>query len=560
MMKVKNYFSMEKPATLIVTLRMAILAVALAVASWKGLRAELTSQNPVFFTLAGLFTANLFLLIPFRKSEPPAWMVMLQLSLDTILVSFVILLTGGLSSPFGYLYLPVIFITGIALGTLPSLAIGGISVVSHGTMLIIASYFNNHQDSYSLITLNTSVLLFAAGAVIILTKLIRNWIEQTLTSVEEKTLENADLTKKAEESHAKLSVLEESIRKQEAFARRIAEHSADLSSLGEAENFFRSESLIMRKVFSIVEKVASSDATVLIQGESGTGKEKIARAIHHLGDRSSKPFIPVNCGAIPSELIESELFGHKKGSFTGAISDNPGLVRSSNGGTLFLDEIGDLPLSMQVKLLRVLQEKSVRPVGSSDDISVDVRIIAATHRNIKERVRTGEFREDLFYRLNVVQLTLPPLRERREDIPLIIKQIANKFLPAGQELVMSPAAKEKLLHYGYPGNIRELENILERAWVLGGGAVLPEHVPGEESSNQVASDNSSIRKTTQIIEAEEVEFPCKLDDLLGVVEKHYLKLSLEKADTKKEAASLLGMNFRSFRYRLEKFGIDAGED
>src|SRR6185369_17124387 len=224
----------------------------------------------------------------------------------------------------------------------------------------------------------------------------------------------------------------------------------------------------MARIRSVIERVAHSDTTLLITGESGTGKEIVARALHARSGRRDKRFVAINCGAIPEHLIESELFGHVRGAFTGAVADRPGCFRAADGGTLFLDEIGELPLHLQVKLLRVLQERTFRPVGSETNVAVDVRIIAATNRDLAAKVQGGTFREDLYYRLNVITIDLPPLRDRREDIPLLVRHFLRQFsgLHGRHVARFSVAAGRALLQHHYPGNIRELENIVEHAVAL----------------------------------------------------------------------------------------------
>jgi two-component system, NtrC family, response regulator PilR len=310
----------------------------------------------------------------------------------------------------------------------------------------------------------------------------------------------------------------------------------------------------LRGVYQVIAKVSNSDATVLVSGESGTGKEVTARFIHDSGNRRSEAFVPVNCGAIPESLIESELFGHKRGAFTGAHADHFGLFRQADRGTIFLDEIGELPLLLQTKLLRVLQERIVRPVGGEKDIPIDVRIIAATNKDLSLMVKKGTFREDLFYRLKVVDIHLPPLRERKDDIPLLINRISHKLLTKGEPSPqISTAALHILMEHHYPGNVRELENIIERALVLGGEVILPEHLPSDLSSYSPEGG-----RETHIVESD-LTFPINLEELLASVEKRYLLLALERTKgARKKAASLLGLNFRSFRYRLTKFGLGAG--
>jgi len=309
----------------------------------------------------------------------------------------------------------------------------------------------------------------------------------------------------------------------------------------------------MKEIFGLIRKVAPSGSSVMILGESGTGKELVARAIHATSPRSAKPFVAVNCGAIPETLIESELFGHKKGSFTGAVADRPGLFEQADGGTLFLDEIGELPLAMQTKLLRVLQEREFRRVGDTVVRKTDVRILTASNRDLDDQVKTGGFREDLFYRVNVMQIVLPPLRERLEDIPLLVDTFFRKFsraAPLGE--VITPTALKALMNYPFPGNIRELENIVERSLILDSTVISESNLP-----QQVVSGSAPCL-------CAEVSIPeggIALEPLLENLEKQYLLKALERTSgAKKKAAELLGMSFRSFRYRLAKFGLDTGEE
>jgi two-component system response regulator PilR (NtrC family) len=306
-------------------------------------------------------------------------------------------------------------------------------------------------------------------------------------------------------------------------------------------------------VFGLVQRVAPSDTTVMVTGESGTGKELVARAIHNRSMRSNGRFVPVNCGAIPENLMESQFFGHLKGSFTGADRNHEGFFQQAHGGTLFLDEVAELPLAMQVKLLRVLQEKQVRPVGSEHEIKVDVRIISATHRDLNVYIATGRFREDLYYRLNVVNIGLPPLRDRKEDIPLLLEYHLRNFKGGAELPMIHPETLACLKDYNYPGNVRELQNIVERAIVLGGNAILPEHLPGSVRYGL----EKSAKHETDVIELPSVILPCKLDNVLEELEKLYIERALEKGfGSRKEAARLLGINARSLRYRLQKFGFD----
>ena len=312
----------------------------------------------------------------------------------------------------------------------------------------------------------------------------------------------------------------------------------------------------IEKLKKQIKKVSRSLAPVFICGESGTGKELAARAIHYEGVRSEAPFVPVNCGAIPKELMESEFFGHKKGSFTGATSDKQGLFQAANGGTLFLDEVADLPLDMQVKLLRALQEKAIRPVGSDSEVSVDVRILSATHKDLQNEIEKERFRSDLFYRINVIQLSIPPLRERQEDIELLADHFLDRFsqsldLP---KAALNASALKKLKDYTFPGNIRELENILERAYTLCDEDVISAEdlqLMGESSPNVVNGQKADSNGYQQYD---------SIDDFLEEIEKDTILNALEKSKWNRTAAAKhLGISFRSFRYRLKKLGLDDSE-
>jgi two-component system response regulator PilR (NtrC family) len=303
------------------------------------------------------------------------------------------------------------------------------------------------------------------------------------------------------------------------------------------------ESAAISELRRMIDKVSRSQAPVHITGESGTGKELVARMIHEQGSRAGGPFLPVNCGAIPSELMESEFFGHKKGAFTGAVSDNKGLLPSAEGGTLFMDEIAELPLAMQVKLLRVIQEKSVRPVGGQEEVPVDVRILSATHKDLLALVAAGQFREDLFYRVNVIELHVPPLRERREDLPLLTDALLARLArDHGIDVPdLTAAARQKLAGYDFPGNVRELENILERAVALSGDAPI---------------DAGDIQlQVTRAAAADVGANP--LGDQLESVERAAITRALEEARYNKTAAAkALGLTLRALRYRMEKLGIN----
>ncbi|MCH9004018.1 MAG: sigma-54-dependent Fis family transcriptional regulator [Proteobacteria bacterium] len=295
----------------------------------------------------------------------------------------------------------------------------------------------------------------------------------------------------------------------------------------------------MHELRDMIDRVARSQAPVHISGESGTGKELVARLIHDSGPRAEGPFVPVNCGAIPAELMESEFFGHRKGSFTGAINDKAGLLQCAENGTLFLDEIADLPLSMQVKLLRVIQEKTVRPVGASKEETVDVRFLSATHKNLSAMVSAGEFREDLYYRINVIELNVPALRERGDDVLLLAEHILRRL---NESASLHEDTRAALLTYPMPGNVRELENMLERAVTLCASGV-------------IHPSDLRMRETTET-SAGSVP-PGKLGDQVEDVQRQAIVEALEKTRYNKTAAArLLGLSFRQLRYRIKKLGID----
>jgi two-component system, NtrC family, response regulator PilR len=310
----------------------------------------------------------------------------------------------------------------------------------------------------------------------------------------------------------------------------------------------------MDRLRELILRVARSQAPVHISGESGTGKELVARMIHASGPRADGPFVPVNCGAIPSELMESEFFGHKRGSFTGAVADKEGLIPSAEGGTLFLDEVADLPLHMQVKLLRVIQEKSVRPVGEQREAPIDVRIVSATHKNLAELVADAKFREDLYYRINVIEIRVPPLRERREDIrPLaeaILERLERRIGINGLQL--STEAWRALETYDYPGNVRELENVLERAATLSGsGTIEAEHI------RLRAAPRVSGAPAPVAIAARATEPAGGLSDQLEHLERDAIIKALEQTRYNKTAAAkLLGVSYRALRYRIQKLEIE----
>jgi two-component system response regulator PilR (NtrC family) len=316
------------------------------------------------------------------------------------------------------------------------------------------------------------------------------------------------------------------------------------------------DSAAMQQVRAMIAKLARSQAPVYISGESGVGKELVARLVHEQGPRAAGPFVPVNCGAIPAELMESEFFGHKKGSFTGAHADKEGLFQAANGGSLFLDEVADLPMHMQVKLLRVIQEKAVRPIGGRGEVPVDVRILSATHKNLAHLVEAGQFRQDLFYRINVIELQVPPLRERRGDVPELAKRILERLAQtAGTAVpVLQPAALEALSAYGFPGNVRELENILERAVALSdGGAIGADDLMIPRATAAASHFAPDMEEDDEPEGGEEGG----LDSYISNIEREaILKALNETRYNKTAAAKKLGITFRALRYKLKKLGID----
>jgi len=344
-------------------------------------------------------------------------------------------------------------------------------------------------------------------------------------------------------------VIEKALEKK-LLARENRRLKAELRNQGRDRSLL-GHSRAMQEVFELIAQVAETRTNVLIFGESGTGKELVARAIHEQSDRAGRPFVAINCGAIPENLLESELFGHAKGAFTGAVQAKEGLFEAASGGTLFLDEIGELSLPLQVKLLRALQEKSIRRLGDTDDRKIDVRIVSATNRRLEEEVIAGRFREDVYYRLNVIQLSLPPLRERREDIPVLAQHFIRRFSEEfGKEVEGLDAEAFALLgDYEFPGNVRELENLMERAVALARGPVIGRDLlPPTVLSREVAQV-AAPRVTSEGVD---------LEKLVADYERSLLLDALEMAGgVKKHAARLLGITFRSFRYRLEKLGLES---
>ncbi|MCI0352444.1 MAG: sigma-54 dependent transcriptional regulator, partial [Acidobacteriales bacterium] len=310
----------------------------------------------------------------------------------------------------------------------------------------------------------------------------------------------------------------------------------------------------MRAIFDLITTVAPQSSRVLITGESGTGKELVARAIHEHSARASAPFITINCGAFPETLLESELFGYTKGAFTGANENRQGLFQAAHGGTLFLDEVGNMSLAMQVKLYRVLQEQKVRPLGSTEEVDVDVRVITATNKDLEKEIAAGNFREDLFYRLSVIPIHLPPLRDRREDIPLLARAFLERFRKTMEKPVegIEPEAQRLLDAYEWPGNVRELENTIERAMALETGgkisvAVLPEKI------SQYSQDGGAARQAAgPLVPPEGVDFERAIQD----AERAYLLAALERArGVGTRAAELLRISYRSFKHYVKKYGV-----
>jgi two-component system response regulator PilR (NtrC family) len=327
------------------------------------------------------------------------------------------------------------------------------------------------------------------------------------------------------------------------------EYSAQVQLLGNTD--------VIDALRNKVAKLARSQAPVYISGESGSGKEVVARLIHANGPRSSQPFIPVNCGAIPSELMESEFFGHVKGSFTGAQENKLGLFEAAQDGTLFLDEVADLPLPMQVKLLRAIQEKAIRKVGSNEEIPINVRILSATHKDLTAEVTAERFRNDLFYRINVIELKVPPLRERKQDIPLLADFALSKLAEEWQmdKPTLSNEALNALSQYPFPGNVRELENTLERAFTLCDGIIINQQ---DLQLNNIKADETASNKNDFYQPRDITEAFGSLDDFLQNIEKEAIATALEKTRWNKTAAAeLLGLSFRQLRHRLKKLDMDS---
>jgi two-component system response regulator PilR (NtrC family) len=338
--------------------------------------------------------------------------------------------------------------------------------------------------------------------------------------------------------------------------RRLVEHAMRLSEDPTMDRRSRDvllgESDAMQQIRSTIVKLARSQAPVYIFGESGTGKELIAKLIHEKGPRRDRPFVPVNCGAIPGELMESEFFGHKKGSFTGANTDKQGLFQAADGGTLFLDEVAELPQHMQVKLLRAIQEKAVRPVGSQKEEPIDVRILSATHRDLAELVEEGNFRRDLYYRINVIQLRAPALRERPDDLPMLVDHVLDRIVGSSDTRPdLDDDALNALKQYSFPGNVRELENILERALTLSEGDTI------SVADLQLPEDPDTPAPALTHGDTPEPSGDFELEHYLGEIERDVITKALEKTRYNKTAAAqLLGISFRALRYRLKKLDME----
>jgi two-component system response regulator PilR (NtrC family) len=331
---------------------------------------------------------------------------------------------------------------------------------------------------------------------------------------------------------------------------------------------------VMQQVRVLIDKVARSMAPVLVQGESGTGKELVARAIHQVGQRAGGAFIAVNCGAIPEPLLEAEFFGYRKGAFTGANEDREGFFQAASGGTLFLDEIGDLPLAMQSKLLRVVQERAVRPVGTVAEVPLDVRIVSATHKDLGAEVAAGRFRQDLYYRLNVIQIRVPPLRERLDDLPLLCEAVLARV--AGESALaeaprLTGAALQALAGHAFPGNVRELENLLHRAVALSSGglidvadlglAVVPTDLPAAARTVASASEEPVVVSPAGAVAGEVRVVPGDLVAYLDEVEREVLVRALEHHRYNRTAAgAAMGLTLRQMRYRMARLGIQAASD
>lgn len=539
-------------------IRVILLSVTLALVTWGLFLSNTPIWDLGFAILAAIFGISAVQAVILRVFSARTWAMYFQLITDVILASAIFGFSQ--SNVATFLYLLVIIAAAGSLQMRGALIIATTCSLLYSAILggLVPMFQNVHgllPHEVLLVHLSFIVSAFLSSFLAVRLKWLWSFAQDQAENVRVLKEREAELLLDLN----KAKVLEEKLSYHERVTELLASKDSALSVDGRDRLIaIVGESSMMRNLFTLVERVAVSEASVLITGESGTGKELIARAIHELSPRKNKSFVAINCGAIPESLIESELFGHKRGSFTGAISDNIGLFRKAQGGTLFLDEIGELPPAMQTKLLRALQEHVVRAVGDVQDISINVRVVAATNRDLKKEISQARFREDLYYRLNVVNLVVPPLRERKEDLPLLIRHFLTKYCDADSVVpTISPEALQCLRNYPFPGNIRELENVIERALVLGGNAILPEHLPEEV---RLAKPSMGSINLVQSPETQIIELPLDLDSVLSQFERHMLLCALERTGgAKKQAAELLGLNFRSFRYRLKKYGMGGDE-
>jgi two-component system response regulator PilR (NtrC family) len=417
-----------------------------------------------------------------------------------------------------------------------------------GNGIELIEYIQKHHPSLpvALITahgnMDTAIAAMKAGAFDFLSKPIQ------LTQLRALINNGIQLKKK---QRTKIKMLENGSSNDSISSNQSTPFIAVHSSNHRIEKPFIGDSPVMQTLKTMIIKLAHSQASVFIYGESGTGKELVARLIHHQGSQSDGPFIAVNCGAIPYELIESEFFGHVKGSFTGAIRDKKGFFQMAHHGTLFLDEIAELPLLMQVKLLRAIQEKTIRPVGSEKEIAIKVRILSASHKALEEQVKQGLFRNDLYYRINVIELKVPSLKERKSDIPKLIHYLIQKIAPQkSKKYTFSHDALTALMEYTFPGNIRELENILERTLLLTEHFKITQHDLHLPLSSSFPFDSKEISYRGDY----------SLDRYLENIEKKEILIALKKTKgNKTKAAEILGISFRAMRYKLNKLKIESSE-
>jgi two-component system response regulator PilR (NtrC family) len=436
----------------------------------------------------------------------------------------------------------------------------GYQVVSAPGVKAALEAINQHPQPFPIV-LTDLVMPDGSGLDVLAASKSRSSSTEVILLTAHSTLENAiaamrlgayDFVAKPFQSAELAAVVAKALEKQEL----ATENQRLRAQVGEGgSRDLAGKSPAVRAVLDLVVRIAPTRTTVLITGESGTGKERVARAIHNHSDRAERPFRVVNCGALPEALMESELFGHERGAFTGADKRHTGLFRDADGGTVLLDEIGELPAPLQVKLLRVLQERTVRPVGATQEVPVDVRVLAATNRDIEADVAIGKFRSDLYYRLNVIRMILPPLRERREDVPVLAERFMRRFAQEmGKDILgFTPDAVRALQAYPFPGNVRELENVVERAVALAGARVIGLGDLPPELSGVAGAPTPALLTLPQE--------GTRLDDVLGEVERRLILAAMERTGgVRKRAAELLGITFRSLRYRLKKQGLSDEED